>query len=142
MHTQTCVATAAANMIKFYSSLLITGQPNITEAPKDVIIGLDTTGEGLMETATFSCAALGRPVPTIEWLYIVISEDGSLGMPIELRGDKYDIMRNDSDEDPTGRFRTMSTLTMPVTETDGGIIRCKAGTTFADARLTVLSTLN
>ena len=114
----------------------------ITKAPGDVVIGLDTTGEGLKETATFNCTALGRPVPMIKWFYLIVNEDGSLDMPKELLdGDKYSnvIMNNDSDVDSTGRFNRMSTLTMPVTENDGGIIRCRAGTAFADARLTILS---
>ena len=112
----------------------------ITEPPEDVIIGLDNTEEGLMETATFKCTATGQPIPVIVWLYFTANQDGSLGMPIELDDNKYNIMNNDSDIDSTGRFNRMSTLTMPVTENDGGIIRCKASdSSYKDAYLTVLS---
>ena len=111
----------------------------ITEAPRDVVIGLDTTGERLMETATFNCTALGRPVPEIEWFYITINPDGTLGMPVRLMGDGVNIVNNDDAKDPTGRFQRTSTLTMAVTENNGGIIRCQADRSTEDARLTVLS---
>ena len=114
----------------------ISGQPTITYAPKEVVIGLDPEGVELMKTATFKCIAIGRPVPNIEWFYSTISEDGTLGMPEPV--DRGYIMNNDSDEDSTGRFNRTSILTMPVRENDGGMVRCQAGATFADARLTVL----
>ena len=106
-----------------------------------MVIGRDLDGEGLMETATFECTALGRPIPIIEWLSIIVNEDGTLGMPVQLNanGDRYNIMKNDSAEDSTGRFQRKSILTISVTENDGGIIRCRAGEAFKDARLTVLS---
>ena len=54
-------------------------------------------------------------------------------------GNKYNITNSSSNEDSSGRFKNTSTLTMPVTENDGGIIRCKAGSSSKDAYLTVLS---
>ena len=106
-----------------------------------MVIGLDTTRESLVETATFNCTALGRPIPEIEWLYITINPDGTLGMPAPLTGIRFNIVNNDSAEDATRRFQRTSTLTMAVTENDGGIIRCKADNSYRDAHLTVLSKL-
>jgi hypothetical protein len=115
----------------------------ITKAPTDVIIGLEQDGNSkrLTETATFECVALGRPAPVINWYYITADRDGSLSEPGHLMdNERYRIMNDDGDEDPTGRFNSTSMLTMSVIENDGGIIRCQAGTTsFADAQLTVLS---
>ena len=113
----------------------------IIGAHRDVVIGLDTTGERLMETATFNCTALGRPIPEIEWFYITINPDGTLGMPEPLTGIRFNIVNNDSAEDPTRRFQRTSTLTMAVTENDGGIIRCQVDRSYKDAHLTVLSKL-
>ena len=103
-----------------------------------MIIGLEQE-KRLIETATFECVALGRPAPDINWYYIAVNQDGSLGEPERLmNNERYRIVNNGGDEDPTGRFNSTSTLIMSVTENDGGIIRCQAGTTFADAHLTVL----
>ena len=111
----------------------------ITKPPMDVVIGLEQEEKRLTETATFECVALGRPTPDINWYYIIVNQDGSLGKPEHLMNDeRYSIVNDDGDEDPTGRFNSTSTLTMSVIESDGGIIRCQAGTNFADARLTVL----
>ena len=112
----------------------------IITPPMDVIIGLEQEKKRLTGTASFKCVALGRPAPDINWYYIVVNRDGSLGEPERLmNNERYRIVNNDGDEDPTGRFNSTSTLGMSVTESDGGIIRCQAGTTFADAHLTVLS---
>ena len=115
------------------------GQPLITEAPTDVIIGREQEEMRLTKMASFECVALGRPAPDINWYYIVIDKYGNLGEPERLmNNERYSIVNNDGDEDPTGRFNSTSKLTISVTESDGGIIRCQAGTAFADAYLTVL----
>ena len=108
-----------------------------------MIIGQDPDGDGLMETATFECAALGRPIPVIEWFYIIINDNGTLSTPVGLTDDdnRYNIATNDSAEDETGRLQRMSILTIAVKENDGGIIRCQAGSSYKDACLTVLSKL-
>ena len=104
-----------------------------------MIIGVEQEEKRLTETASFECVALGRPAPNINWYYIIVNQDGSLGDPEPLMNDeRYSIVNDDGDEDPTGRFNSTSILTMSVTEGDGGIIRCQAGTAFADAHLTVL----
>ena len=76
----------------------------------------------------------------INWYYIPVSRDGRLGMPEHIMdNEKYNIMNNDSDEDSTRRFPRTSILTMHVTDKDGGVVRCQAGSTSVDAYLTVLS---
>ena len=111
----------------------------ITEAPTDVIIGREQEEMRLTKMASFECVALGRPAPDINWYYIAIDKYGNLGEPERLmNNERFSIVNNDGDEDPTGRFNSTSKLTISVTESDGGIIRCQAGTAFADAHLTVL----
>ena len=118
------------------------GQPNILEggAPRDVIVGLETDGEELLRTATFECVALGRPVPIINWYYIIVNQDGTMGTKKRLSNDdRFNITSNSGSEDRTRRFQRTSMLTMSVTENDGGIIKCQTGASFKDAYLTVLS---
>lgn len=118
------------------------GKPNILEggAPRDVIVGLETNGGGLLRTATFECVALGRPIPVINWYYIIVNQDGTMGTKKQLSNDdRFNITSSSSSEDRTRRFQRTSVLTMSVTENDGGIIRCQTGASFKDAYLTVLS---
>ena len=95
----------------------ITEQPSITEPPSDTVIRI---GEGQLNIANFKCVAIGRPIPEIEWFYITINPDGSLGIPEQLLDERYTILNSDNAEDPAGRLQRTNILTITVTETDPG----------------------
>lgn len=109
--------------------------------PTDVVIGINSEGENLSDSAVFMCTAIGLPAPTIEWFYSTISLNGDLGEARPLRRKQIlNMTESDPEEDTTGSGRMIITsrLTISVSEKDGGIIRCKAGSSYKDATLTVL----
>ena len=107
--------------------------------PEEVVIGVDSNGESLTQNAVFTCTAVGLPAPKISWLYFTISTEGELNEQIELTS-MIDITENYTEE--SGRIVTTYQISVPVTDHDGGVIRCQTvtGSDHKDARLTVLGT--
>lgn len=108
--------------------------------PEDVVIGAQNS-TSLTRSAEFTCTALGRPAPEIAWFYKTIS-GSSLNPEQRLPADSpkvisIDLLGNLTEE--SGRTVVTSRLILSISENDGGVIRCKAGSAYKDARLTVLS---
>ena len=121
---------------------LTIGEPSIVSGPDDVVIGAQNS-TSLTSRAEFTCTARGRPAPEITWFYKTISrsQPGALD-PEESLVDSPKVISIDLLENVTegnGRTLVTSRLRLSISENDGGVIRCKAGSAYKDSRLTVLS---
>lgn len=125
-------------MVDYYY-YYIAGQPSIVSGPEEVVVGMDSGGKSLKRSAMFKCTAIGLPAPEIQWLYKTISEEGVLNEARMLDPEQIlNITESGPIRDDTGRFEKTSTVTISISQNDGGIIRCKTGSVYKDAHLTVL----
>ena len=111
--------------------------------PQDVVVGAqDSAVKNLTSSAEFVCKVIGRPTPVIAWFYKRISNTGEIdGEEIMLNLGLPKVLNISSPENYTeesGRMVVTSRLMLSISEDDGGIIRCRAGSAYKDARLTVL----
>ena len=91
---------------------------------------------------SFTCRAAGLPAPIITWTYIPNLVRESEISPSD--GEKYKIVGNVSEKDDGRQVTTSSVTFLKLTDTDGGLVRCKASSpptgqeASADAHLTVI----
>ena len=110
-------------------------EPSIKTGPTEVVIGMDSNGESLSQSAEFTCTAVGLPEPKIKWLYFTTSRGGELNKPMEL-SNNISVLSNTTEE--SGLIEIKYGIKLPIVQTDGGVIRCKTGSAYEDALLTVL----
>ena len=94
---------------------------------------------------SFTCRAAGLPAPIITWIYIPNLDRES---EISLSDGEYKIVVNNSEKDDGRQVTTSSVTFLKLTDTDGGLVRCKASSpptgqeASADAHLTVIGMSN
>ena len=119
--------------------------PSIVSGPKAVVVGIDSSGESLTKSAEFTCTAIGRPAPQIEWIYRIISRDTSTDKTKMLNNGSAQVLHIDTSSEPeqneTGRNIVTSRIVISVSQNDGGFIECRTGSENQMAPLTVLGTL-
>lgn len=115
----------------------ITENPSVLEGPKPFIVGLQEVNT---KQPIFTCKVGGAPPPTLFWTYIPgLSDDNTPQLLSD--GDKYDIVTSNATKGNDGLYVVSSTIRfLSATNTDGGIVRCNAGSgaSYADALLTIL----
>jgi hypothetical protein len=108
---------------------------------------LDESAYNYDRLPSFTCAAAGLPAPIITWIYIPnLDREHEISLS-DHDGEKYQIIvSNVSENDDGRRITTSSVIFLELTDTDGGLVKCKASSqptaqvASADAHFTVIGT--
>ena len=133
-------------LVRMLFKRLYTHQSNYNAAEPEITseiqVNNGVTALSLLELPSFTCRAAGLPAPIITWIYIPnLDRESEISLS---DGEKHKIVSNISEKDDGRQVTTSSVTFLKLTDTDGGLVRCKASSpptgqeASADAHLTVI----